>query len=103
MDVKNINININLNSVKDFLTKLSKNLAWIFFGVFLLLVLFEIFEINSSVQIFINFNKNSTPPPVKDKSVRINFENYDAVVKRLENGNNFTPTGGVTKNPFTTQ
>ena len=92
----------NLNSVKNLAHKFVKNLSWLFFAAFLLLILFEILEINSSLQIILAVDQESTGI-ISDKGVRINFKNYNLVVDRIEHSDSFEPTGGITKNPFYTQ
>jgi len=89
---------INFN-FKNLGQKLAKNLGWLFFAGFLLLVLFEAFEINASVQIILQSNE-VPPAPIVSKGVRINFENYNAVVERIEHGDSFIPTGGINRDPF---
>ena len=81
------------------LGKLSKNLAWLFLAGFMVLVVLEGIEINNSVQIILNSNQE--PPLVNpEKGVRINFDNYDAVVNRIQSASSFVPTDGVFYDPF---
>jgi hypothetical protein len=93
-------INLKITDIKGLAGKLTKNLGRLFFIVFLLLLLLEVFEINTSLQIFLSSNQNTPLPPSPDKGVRIDFVEYDAVIKRIQEGENFIPTDGVTSNPF---
>jgi hypothetical protein len=96
------NINLNLVGAKNLLGSLIKNLRWLFFAVFLLMLLLEIFQIKNSFSVISNINQ---APPVAghEKQVRINFDNYKLVVDRIQQAATFQPTGGITKNPFATQ
>lgn len=95
-------MNISIVTIKDYFAKFGKNLTWIFFAAFLILLLLEIFEIKKSVDIGLNLNKE--PVVVKgDKGVRINFEEYEKALKRIKDTENFVPTDSVLKDPFVTQ
>ena len=96
------NININLASLKIFFSGVIKNLRWVFFAVFLIMLVLEIYQFKNSY--FIVFNINGPPPAVgSEKAVRINFDAYDQVVSRIRQAATFEPTGGITKNPFAAQ
>lgn len=90
---------IELANLKDFFGKFSKNIAWVFFGIFLLLVILEIFKIKQSVQIILNSNVEAAPVSAQ-RGVRINFADYDKVAHRIEAAKTFTPSGGIYNNPF---
>lgn len=90
---------LNAASAKAFLSKSLQNLAWLFFAAFVILAIFEIFELNASLQIVLKATKEPPAPP-SEKGVRINFDNYDQVVKRIDDSATFRPTGGVGQNPF---
>ena len=96
------NINLNLDGVKNFLGSLIKNLRWLFFAAFLLMLVLEIFEVKNSFSVVSNINQ---APLVAghEKQVRINFDAYNQVVNRIQQAATFQPTGGVTKNPFFAQ
>jgi len=91
--------NLNLNGIKDFFAKSMKNLSWLFLAILFILLVFEFFEIQNSINIIVNINQEpvavNTP-----KGVRINFDTYGEVVKRIQDAVAFVPTGGVTKDPF---
>ncbi len=84
---------------KHFLVQLTKNLSLLFFVVFIILLIFEAIQIKKSVDIILNFNEEAAPM-VAVKGVRINFDNYNQVVKRIQDAENFRPTGGIRRNPF---
>ena len=96
------NITINLASLKNFFSGLVKNLRWVFFTVFLIMLVLEIYQLKNSYSIIVNINQ---APAVagSEKEVRINFDNYNQVVNRIQQAATFEPTGGITKNPFATQ
>lgn len=96
------NISISLGGLKNFSGKAVKNLSWLFFAVFLGLLVLEIFEIQNSTAII--FGVNQAPPVAGvEKGIRINFDNYNAVVGRINQASAFTPSGGISKNPFAVQ
>lgn len=96
------NISNNFGGIKNFAGKVAKNLGWVFFAFFLLLLVFEFLEVENSFSIILNVNQ---PPPVAglEKGVRINFDNYDKATQRIQQAATFQPTGGITKNPFEAQ
>ena len=96
------NININLASLKNFFSGLVKNLRWVFFAVFLIMLALEIYQLKNSYSIIANINQ-APAAAGSEKEVRINFDNYDKVANRIQQAAAFQPTGGVTKNPFATQ
>lgn len=89
----------NLGNLTNILGKFVKNLSWLFFVIFLGILVIEAFEIKTSVQITLNAGKEPVVVS-KEKGVRINFDDYDKIVQRIEAAQNFEPTGGITKNPF---
>lgn len=91
-------IEINMVTIKDFFAKFSKNLTWVFFAIFLLILVFEVFEIKNSVDIAMNLNQ--VLPAKVEKGVRINFEGYDTAIERIKATSNFYPSGGVKNDPF---
>ncbi|MBI5530054.1 MAG: hypothetical protein HY918_00960 [Candidatus Doudnabacteria bacterium] len=92
-------ININIIAFKNFTNKLGRNLSWLFFVVFLLIIAAEIFEIQTSVKIIMDF-RSEPQVAIKDQGVRIDFTKYDLVVNRIKNAQNFEPSNSVTVNPF---
>ncbi len=95
------NINLNLVSVKNFFGSLVKNLRWLFFAVFLLIVVLEIFQVRNSFSVVSDINQ--APVIGHEKQVKINFDAYNQAVSRIQQADNFQPTGGITNNPFATQ
>jgi hypothetical protein len=93
------NINLKLSGIKISAAGVAKSLGWVFLGAFLILVVLEGFEINRSVQLI--YAAGEEPPLVsQEKGVRINFDNYNDVVNRIEQAPNFVPTGGIYTDPF---
>jgi hypothetical protein len=47
-------------------------------------------------------SKSRTEPfvVIKDRGVRVNFENYNAVISKIENGKTFTASSTISRNPF---
>jgi hypothetical protein len=92
-------INLNLNSIKDFSAKFVKNLSWMFFAAFLILLVFEGFEIKGSLDVALNTNQVPLPPST-EKQVRINFSAYETALQRIQSTQNFAPSGGISQDPF---
>ena len=92
-------INISMIQLKNFAGKLGRNLSWLFFVVFLLILVAEIFEIQTSIKIIMDFRKEPQVA-IKDQGVRIDFTKYDQVVSRIKNAQNFEPSNSVNTNPF---
>jgi hypothetical protein len=91
--------NLRLNG---WLSGLAKNLSWLFFAAFLLLLVLEAFEVNHSVQIILSANHNP-PETVQQQGVRIDFTDYNSILQRIEQAPNFTPTASSSMpNPFGT-
>ncbi len=86
--------------LKNFAVRLTKNLRWVFFVIFLILAVFEITEINNSVQVALQAGKEPVAAS-KEKGVRINFDDYNRIVQRIQEAQYFQPTGGIAADPFT--
>lgn len=70
------------------------------FCAFLLLILvMEGLVIRDALKIVLQLEGQAAPQAPRG-GVRINFEDYDANLKRLENGKNYQPSGGTSRNPF---
>lgn len=85
---------------KNLAGKFAKNLNLLFFAVFLILLVFEILQINTSLQMILKFRREPQTLASKEKGVRINFEDYYQVVDRVERAKTFQPTRIIVKNPF---
>ena len=98
--MKKINLNLNIKvNPKKLLVKFNRNLSWLFFAALVALIVLEVFELNKSAQMILKFNQEAEITN-KPKGVRINFDDYSFIVKRIEEAENFKPLGGITKNPF---
>ena len=92
-------INLDLKQFKNLSGQLAKNLRWVFFAVFLLMLVLEVVQIKNSVSIVSNVNQ--TPVALgSEPGVRINFDNYNKAADRIQQAATFQPTGGITNNPF---
>lgn len=94
-------VNLKNLDVKTLLKNVGKNLAWIFFGAFVVLVILELIEINHSAQIVVSSGKEPAVI-IQPKGVRINFNDYDSDVQRIQNAQFFTPSSTPIKDPFST-
>lgn len=70
----------------------------------MLIVLFvcEIWVIKDAVFLAINL-KNQPAGVASSKGVRVDFADYEAAVKRIQNAKSFQVAGRVAKNPFGTK
>jgi hypothetical protein len=94
---KSINVNISLSGLG---SKIKNNLGLVFALLLLILFVLEALVLQNSVQLILN----SHPKPsavVKAKGVRINFVNYDAVTKHIDDGAVYQPPAEELYNPFT--
>ena len=66
------------------------------------LFVYEIWVIKDAVFLAIDL-KNQPAEVVSSKSVRVDFADYDAAVKRIQNAKSFQVAGRVVKNPFGTK
>ncbi len=96
------NITLNFGDLKNFSGKLIQNLRWVFFAVFLLILALEAFQVKNSFSVALNINQE-VPVVGSVREVRINFDNYNQAINRIQQAANYVPTGGVTKNPFAVQ
>ena len=95
--MKTLHLNFDF---KNAALKLSKNAGVIFFVVFVILVILEAFEINTSLKMTILFKQPDAPISSPKKGVRINFEEYNKAVNRIQAAKTFQPSGGIDTNPF---
>ncbi len=92
-------VKINFFAIKDLAVRTVKNLNWLFIFIFFVIFILDVMRIKNSVQVVININ-NEIVPVVKEKGVRIDFINYDKVVKRIQDGKGYQPKIDVKDNPF---
>ena len=93
--------NIEFTGAKSFFSSQLKNLGWVFLSILILIFVMQALEIKKSVDVILSSNQE-TVAPVSKRGVRINFENYDKVIDRIQNGQIFVPSHTITKNPFGT-
>lgn len=92
-------VNMNMFSLKDLAVRTVKNLRWLFIFIFFIILILDVIRVKNSVQVVLNIH-TEPEPIVKEKGVRINFENYDKVIKRIQDGKNYQPKIEVIVNPF---
>lgn len=64
-----------------------------------LLIIFEIFVIKRAVTTVLDI-AHANPPVEASALVRVNFSNYDKIVKKIESAPQYIPNATVTSNPF---
>ena len=87
----------NLN-ISNLLGRLAKNLSLLFFALFLFIVLLEIFEVNKSLQIILSANK-MPETQVAHQGIRVDFTDYDTILQRIQQAENFTPNASSSTMP----
>lgn len=93
------NLSIKLKNFASNLLALKKNLAIVFYLGLLVLVGFEVWTVKTSVDQAMA-SLQVQPPSRTVQRVRINFTDYDAGVKKIQNGLNFSPNLHPAQNPF---
>jgi hypothetical protein len=91
----------SLIALKNNFNKLGKNFSWLFYLILIIVLAFEVIEVQKSVEIMLE-SKREPAVMVKDKGVKINFDDYNAVVKKIENGQIYQPPQNNVSNPFQT-
>ena len=92
--MKNINI-----SLKGF-PKLRLDNRYVFLFLLLVILVFDGLVIKDAIAMVVQLENQSMPIVSSNNGNRINFQDYDYVVQRIQNGQNFTPSGGPAKDPF---
>jgi len=79
--------------------KITNNLGLVFLLMLITLIILEGLTVQTSVHMILN----STPQvqQVASKGVRVNFTNYDAVTRRIDQAATFLPSGVQLNNSFT--
>ncbi|MFA5991534.1 MAG: hypothetical protein WC794_04810 [Candidatus Doudnabacteria bacterium] len=90
---------INFSAIKDLAVHTVKNLSWLFIFIFFVILILDVMRVKNSVQVVLDINSEPAPK-VKEKGVRIDFINYDKVVKRIQDGQGYQPKIELTANPF---
>lgn len=90
---------LNLIALKNYFGRLAQNLSWLFLIVFVAVLVMEFFTLKNSWRI-VNESRIEPPFVAKDKGVRINFENYNFAVKKIEDGRTYEPPQSAIPSPF---
>ena len=99
MDLKSVT-KINLST--DLFRKIFRNLSWVFFLAFLVLLVFEGFEVNKSVSLVLQVNQTPAVSATASGSHtnRIDFNAYNAAVQRIQSGQTFIASTTIANDPF---
>jgi hypothetical protein len=92
---KNININLNFNSLG---SKLKSSLGLLLLAMLVALLVLEFFVVKNSVKLI--SAANAEPDQVTAKGVRVNFVNYDAVTQKIDSAATYLPPSKQLANPF---
>lgn len=86
--------------LKGIVSKARANIGLTLWAALIVLILLEGWVVQRSVSILLSANQ--VEPNAKTQTVRVNFNLYDTIVKRLEDNSSFIPTGVTARNPFGT-
>ncbi len=95
--MKNINLNLDINT---FVKKFKSNITWLFYLIFVIILVMEIFIIFNSVKHLFAVKAPLADLPAQ-RGAHFNFTEYDAAVQRIEAGKKYFPQPPIFDNPFT--
>ena len=98
MGIKKTNINISLNIFQN----LSQSLKLFFLLALLVMLVMDGLAIKDSLFLMVSSQDQVAPSRTTTK-VRINFTDYDAIVKRIQGAAYFQPSNLSQNNPFKSQ
>ncbi len=90
-----IDLKFSLKSILPFILKRFSVVLWVFLGI---IILAEAFTIKSSVDMITQ--ANSEPLLNTAQLLRVNFESYEKIDKRLSHNLSFTPSEPKAGDPF---
>jgi hypothetical protein len=87
------------NFFEKFSANLKKQIGLLFWLLFLFILIYEFFVARQALQEVLWTEVK--PPPVKTASdTKLNFADYELVVKSINEAKNYTPEPKILKNPF---
>ena len=95
-------MDISFSQISSFLKSKSKqaSVVYAFVAILLALLVWEILVVKDSVRVVLELENQQAPVAGGRKGVRVNFTDYDQIIKRVDQASVFKPTGGIAKNPF---
>jgi hypothetical protein len=75
-------------------------ISYLFLVLLLGILVLEGLEIKKSFLVVMSLQKQELPISQKMRGVRVNFADYDSIIKRIEQSKNYNPTIIIEKNPF---
>lgn len=94
-------LNLNLSLGKSAFSKLLKNLSWMFFLLFVVLLVLEGMEVQKSVALISELSQEPQAALPKHSSLdRIDFDTYNKNLQKEQNAQNFVPSGDIPYDPF---
>lgn len=94
--MKDIKFNFDLKTLG---RKMTKSASWLFFAALLLLLVFEVLEVKTSVDIALSAGQTQLVPS-SQKGVRIDFAGYQTIINRIQAAQNFTASTTIAQDPF---
>ncbi len=93
------NISIQLKNFSNKFLAIKNNFVVFFYIGLLILLFFEFLVVQDSAKTVLESNKDQLPSHSVQK-VRINFTDYNANLKKVENAQNFVPDTNIVSDPF---
>ena len=94
--MKNINFSLDFQSLG---AKFRSNSTLIFYLVFILILLFELWVLYPAGRQILA-SQGAPQGIVPSKGVRLDFEEYEQSINRIENGKDYSPEPPIFQNPF---
>jgi hypothetical protein len=92
-----------IHKIKNIFKNFQLALLVVFWFIFFIVLNFEFVAIKNSLQLVFAKSPEVVSQNSANKVVRINFENYRAVVSRIEKSASFVPSSSEEVNPFRTR
>lgn len=99
MSLLNKRPSISLN----WLRNVKFNSAGLFYIILAGILLLEAMVIKDTVTLVLRLEGQQPPVAANTKGVRINFEDYNKIVEKIEKAKSFRPNNNLEKNPFRPQ
>ena len=95
------NINFKIPDFSTFKVNFIQSTTYLFWGVFLVLLIWELVIARNSVSIIFSHNNNEAVPVQPTQDVRINFDAYNKAVQRITQAATYEPDVATsTDSPF---
>ncbi len=94
--MKNLSANLNLKDLRHF----KFDVRYLFLAILLVVLVMDGLVAKDAIDMVIKLENQIAPVSAAGPGARINFSDYDYDVQRIQSGQNFQPSGGLTRDPF---